>query len=187
MNASGKLLIISTGVIALTAYLTGSSAEARRVFARGSNGALGGYANQGTWGRNAGGAIVGPNAGAGLRGGQYTGANGGTFNTGGGFAYKRGVGAGRSSGWNGTAPNGSSGSGYSNMRYNAQTGQGTRNSSEQVKNAAGQTAGYNGNTTFTKGQGGDTQIDTDHKGDYNVDWAKGQKPTVTETPAPASN
>jgi hypothetical protein len=184
MNASGKLLIISTGVIALTAYLTGSSAEARRVFARGPNGALGGYANQGTWGRNAGGAVVGPNAGAGLRGGQYTGANGGTLNTGGGFAYKRGVGAARGSAWNGTAPNGTSGAGNSNMKYNAQTGQGTSNSSEQFKNAAGQTAGYNGNTTFAKGQGGDTQINTDNKGDYNVDWAKGQKPVVTQTPAP---
>jgi hypothetical protein len=183
MNVSRKLLIISTGVVALTSYLSGSGAEARRAFARGPNGAIGGYASHGAWGQRAGARAFGPNAGAGIREGTYKGAGGGTFNTAGGFGYKRGIGAGRSAGWNGTTANGGSGSGYTNMRYNAQTGQGTRNSSEQFKNAAGQTAGYNGNTSFTKGQGGDTQIDTDHHGDYNVDWAKGQKPVVTSTPA----
>jgi hypothetical protein len=182
MSESRKLLIIASGVIALTACAFRSlSAEARRGFVRGPNGAAGGYASQGAWGRRAGGAIVGPNAGVGLRGGQYKGANGGTFNTGGGFAYKRGVGAGRKSAWNGTTPNGGSGSGYTNSKYNAQTGQGTRSSSEQVQNAAGKDYGYNGNTSYTKGQGGQTQLNTDNHGDYNIDWAKGQKPTVTSS------
>jgi hypothetical protein len=108
------------------------------------------------------------------------------LNARGGFGYQRGVGFGRKSGWNGTAANGASGSGYTNSKYNAQTGQGTRSSSEQVKNAAGQNYGYNGNTSYTKGQGGDSQINTDNHGDYNVDWAKGQKPVVTQTPAPSN-
>lgn len=181
MKSTGKLAIAAGAITLAALSLNSSPAEARRAFARGPNGAIGGYASQGAWGQRAGARAIGANAGAGIRGGQYVGPNGSTFNTGGGFGYQRGVGAFRKSGWNGTAANGASGSGYTNSKYNAQTGQGTRNSSEQVKSASGQDYGYTGNTNYTKGQGGQSTIDTDNHGDYNVDWAKGQKPVVTPT------
>jgi hypothetical protein len=159
----------------------GSPAFAGRVFARGAHGAAGAYANSGAWGARGGGAVLGPNRGAGVRGGSYSGANGGTLQTAGGFGYSKGVGAFRKSAWSGTAANGATGSGYTNSKYNAQTGQGVRSSSEQVTNAAGQNYGYNGNTTYTKGQGGQSVLQTDNHGTYDVDWAKGSKPVVTET------
>jgi hypothetical protein len=185
---AGKL-IIGSGLIALVVFSTAHAsanargAVARGGFAAGANGAGWAYAGRGSWGHNGGIGFVGKNAGAGIRGGQYKGANGGTFNTWGKFAYKRGIGGVRHAGWNGTAANGSSGHGYVNNVYNGKTGLGNRNSSEQLQTASGKDYGYNGSTTYSKGHGGDTQIDTDNHGDYNIDWAKGQKPVVTQTSA----
>jgi hypothetical protein len=169
---------------AFTALLCGwtastQSALAYRAFARGANGAAGAYAHSGQYGRRAGAAAISPTQGAGIRGGQYYGPNGGTLQAGGGFGYKQGVGAFRRSGWSGQAANGASGSGYTKNQYNAQTGQGARSSSEQVTNAAGQNYGYNGNTTYTKGEGANSVIQTDNKGSYDVNWDKGQKPVIT--------
>jgi hypothetical protein len=79
-------------------------------------------------------------------------------------------------------PNGNSYKGYTNGAYNAQTGNGVYNSGRNFANpTTGQTAGYTQNTQFTRGQGGDTTIDTDHHGDYNVDWQKGQPVSVTNS------
>lgn len=125
---------------------------------------------------------MGYNAGAGFRGGQWAGPNGGTASGGAAFGYKRGVGGFRGTQWQAQAPNGASGSGYSRNVYNAKTGQGTRSSSEQLQTASGKDYGYTGNTNYTKGQGGETTIDTQNKGDYQIDWQKGQKPVVTQEP-----
>jgi len=154
-------------------------AEARRAFARGANGAAGAFASQGEYGSRAGARAIGYNAGAGFRGGQWAGPNGGTAQSGAAFGYKRGVGGFRGSSWQGQAANGASGSGYTKNAYNAQTGQGTRSSSEQIQTASGKAYGYNGTTNYTKGQGAQSTIDTQNKGDYTVDWQKGQKPVVT--------
>jgi hypothetical protein len=169
----------ATAVLTACTFIWNQKADAGRLFARGANGAAGAYANSGTWGARGGGAVLGPNAGGGIRGGKYLGPNGGQLQAGGGFGYKRGTGAFRRSGWSGTAANGASGSGYTRNTYNAQTGQGARSSSEQVQTAAGKDYGYNGNTTYAKGEGGNSVIQTDNKGTYDVDWQKGQAPVVT--------
>ncbi|MFN8552472.1 MAG: hypothetical protein U0103_13435 [Candidatus Obscuribacterales bacterium] len=157
-------------------------AQARRVFTRGANGAAGAFASQGQYGSRAGARAMGYNAGAGFRGGQWHGPNGGSAEGGAAFGYKKGVGGFRGTQWQGQTANGASGSGWSKNVYNAQTGQGTRSSSEQIQTASGKDYGYTGSTNYTKGQGGQTTIDTQNKGDYSVDWQKGQKPVVTQTP-----
>lgn len=151
----------------------------RRMFARGANGVAGGYANQGQYGQRAGFRALGQNAGFGARASSYAGPNGGTFQSSGGGAYKKGVGAFRQGQWAGTGPNGGAGSGYSNNTYNAQTGQGTRNSGATYTNPQGQNYGYDGTTSYTKGQGATSTIETQNNGSYNVDWQKGEKPVVT--------
>lgn len=151
-------------------------------FFGGPNGAGGAYGYQNQYGGRMGAAAVGRNMGAGIRGGSWAGPNGGSLQSGGGFGYKRGVGGFRNSGWQGQAANGASGSGYTKNMYNAQTGQGTRSSSEQIQTAAGKDYGYTGTTNYTKGQGAVTSLDTQNKGDYNIDWQKGQKPVVTPEP-----
>ncbi|HEY9733759.1 MAG TPA: hypothetical protein V6C89_17720 [Drouetiella sp.] len=162
--------------------LAAQPAEARRMFARGANGSAGAFANQGQYGERAGARAIGYNAGAGFRGGQWAGPNGGSAQGGAAFGYKRGVGGFRGTKWQGQTANGASGSGWSKNVYNAQTGQGNRSSSEQIQTAAGKDYGYTGNTSYAKGQGGQTTIDTQNKGDYNIDWQKGQKPVVTQEP-----
>lgn len=179
--ASKNFLVWSLGLgILCSNLLNVQPAEARRAFARGPNGAVGAYGYQGAYGGRAGARAIGYNAGAGIRSGSWAGPNGGSFNTGGAFGYRRGVGGARGSAWNGTTAAGGSGSGWSKGAYNAQTGQGTRASSEQWNTASGKDYGYTGNTSYTKGQGGVSNIDTDNHGDYQVDWAKGQKPVVVK-------
>jgi hypothetical protein len=179
MKADRKSTVIAALVVLSLPLLLPQHAEARRLFARGANGAIGGFASQGQYGGRVGARALGYNQGAGFRAGQWNGPNGGTAEGGAAFGYKRGVGGFRKSGWNATAPNGASGSGYTTNKYNAQTGQGMRSSSEQFQTASGKDYGYNGNTTYTKGQGGETMIQTDNKGSYDIDWQKGQKPVVT--------
>lgn len=154
-------------------------AHAGRAFLRGANGTAGAYGYQGQYGSRMGARVMGPNAGAGFRQSALAGPNGGSLNSNGNFAYKRGVGGVHNGSWNGQAPNGASGSGYSHSQYNAQTGQGMSNSSEQFTSASGQNYGYTGNTNFTKGQGGQSVIQTDNHGTYDVNFAKGEKPVVT--------
>jgi hypothetical protein len=180
MKSFSKIGYAAIGLVLLTSVIgSQQGAEARRAFAYGPNGAVGGFANRGQYGGRIGGAAVGPNQGAGFRAGQVAGPNGGNLQGAGAFGYKRGVGAFHKSGWSGQAANGASGSGYTNNKYNAQTGQGVRSSSEQVQSAAGKDYGYNGTTDYTKGQGGSSVIQTDNKGTYDVNWANGQKPVVT--------
>jgi hypothetical protein len=162
----------------------------------GGAGGLGGVAygkgGAGLWGRQfngpngghlgaAAGGVVTPNAG--LIGGGFkgTGANGGTAQGGGLAGWRRGVGAFEGTKMSATGPGGSSYNGSTQGQYNAQTGLGTYNASRQVYDAKnGQNYGYTDNTTYAKGQGGQTQIDTDHHGDYTVDWGKGQKPVIIQ-------
>ncbi len=159
-----------------------NAADARGFHARGSKGAAGGYARQGQYGRSAGAAAVGYNRGAGFRAGSWNGPNGGSLQSAGGGAYKRGVGAMRASKFASTGPNGGSASGYSNNVYNAQTGTGVRNSGKDINTASGQSYGYDSSTSYTKGQGATSTIDTQNKGDYSIDWQKGSKPVVTPSP-----
>lgn len=206
MLNSSKTVAAATGALLLSLYLLpAQEAHAGRFFARGANGAAGGVAGRNQYGGGAAGFAAGPagaaggiagrgqygggaagfaagqNAGAGFHAGKWAGPNGGNFQTAGASGYQRGVGAFRQSGWSGKAANGASGSGNVKNYYNAQTGQGTRSSNEQVQNAAGQDYGYNGNTSYTKGQGANSVIQTDNHGTYDVNYQKGQKPVVTET------
>ncbi len=128
------------------------------------------------------GGFVTPNQGAVGRAFQGTTGAGGTYQGAGGAAWKKGVGGAGQSAVSGTAANGSTYSGYKNGRYDAQTGQGTYSSGKTYNDAVGgQQYGYSQDTQFAKGQGGQTTIDTQNKGDYTVDWQQGQKPVVTQT------
>jgi hypothetical protein len=152
---------------------------------------------------------AGPNGVAGARGGSYTGANGGTFaGGGGGFAtrqagllggafkgtganggtaqggglagWKQGVGGFEGTNMSAKGANGGTYNGSTRGQYNAQTGQGAYNGSHQVYDPQnGQTYGDTNQTTFTKGQGGTTQLDTNHNGDYQINYKPGQAPVVT--------
>lgn len=183
MNAVFKAASMAMVVVALTVATT-HDAEARRGFARGANGAVGGYARQGQYGSSAGGRAVRYGSGAaGFRAGSFAGPNGGTFQGANAGAFKKGVGGARASQFTSQGPNGGSASGYSNNVYNAQTGTGTRNSGKDFNTASGQSYGYDGSTSYTKGSGATSTIDTQNKGDYTVDWQKGAKPVVTPVPA----
>jgi hypothetical protein len=187
MLNTSKTVAAATGVLLLSLYLLpAQEAHAGRFFARGQNGAAGGAARAGQYGAGAAGFAFGPNRGGAFHAGQYAGPNGGNVQSTGASGYSRGVGAFRKSQWSGQAANGASGSGFTNNQYNAQTGQGVRNSSQQVQNAAGQKYGYSGTTDYTKGQGANSVIQTDNHGTYDVDYQKGQKPVITNTGNPTS-
>jgi hypothetical protein len=203
-------LLVSAALLAVL-VIPAPSAYARGSGFNGARGAGGGFARSGQWGNSAGlggvaygkgsaglwgGRFNGPNGGhlgaaaggvatpnAGLVGAGFkgTGANGGTVQGAGVAGWKRGVGAFEGTNTSATGPGGSTYNGFSRGIYNAQTGNGSYNSSRQVYNAQnGQNYGYTNSTTYTKGQGGQTQIDTDHRGDYTVDWGKGQMPVVVK-------
>jgi len=122
------------------------------------------------------------NAYSGLGGGAFkmTGPNGGSGQGGGVAGYRQGVGAFEGSNLNLKGPNGSTYTGYTRGKYNAQTGQGRYNASHQAYDAKnGKTYGDTNNTTYSNGQGV-TQLNTDNHGDYTIDWGKGQQPVVTK-------
>lgn len=167
--------------VAVISVIFQSPAEARRAFVRGANGTAGAFAHSGQYGQRAGARALGRNAGFGFRGGSYQGPNGSTLQTAQAGAYKRGVGGFRKKQFDATGANGGNANGYMNHAYNAQTGSGTRNSGVSYTNPQGQSYGYDGSTTYTKGQGGTTTIDTKNKNDYTIDWQKGEKPVVTQT------
>lgn len=176
-----KAASIVMAFVALAASTT--QVQARGGFARGANGAAGGYARQGQYGSSAGGRAVRYGQGAaGFRAGSFAGPNGGTFQGANAGAFKKGVGGVRASKFTSQGPNGGSASGYSNNVYNAQTGTGTRNSGKDWNTSSGQSYGYDGSTSYTKGTGATSTIDTQNKGDYSVDWQKGAKPVVTPLP-----
>jgi hypothetical protein len=180
-----KTVAAATGVFILSLYLLpAQDAYAGRFFARGQNGAAGAIGRRGQYGAGAAGFAGGPNMGGAFHAGQYAGPNGGNVQSAGASGYKRGLGAFRKSSWSGQTASGASGSGFTNNQYNAQTGQGVRSSAQQVQTAAGKDYGYNGNTTYTKGQGADSTIQTDNHGTYNIDYNKGQKPVITNTGNP---
>lgn len=182
MRTLSILCIAVACAAVLNTTATAGSAEAKRVFARGTNGAAGAWAAQGQYGSRYGARILTPTAGAGASKNNLAGPNGGTFQNTAKFGYKKGVGAFRKNQWSGTTPAGGNGAGYVNSQYNAQTGQGTRQSGVNYTNPSGQQYGYDGNTTYTRGQGGTTSIDTQNNGTYNVDWQQGTKPVVTTEP-----
>ncbi|PZM77912.1 MAG: hypothetical protein DKT66_26925 [Candidatus Melainabacteria bacterium] len=174
-------LAFTAAFLAVFSMAVTPPAEARRAFARGANGSLGAFAHQGQYGQRAGARALGANQGFGFRGGSYQGPNGSTLQTAQGGAYKKGVGAFRAKQFQATGANGGNASRYMNNAYNAQTGTGTRNSGASYTNPQGQSYGYDGTTNYAKGQGATTTIDTQNKGDYTIDWQKGQKPVVTPT------
>jgi len=148
----------------------------------------------------------------GLRGGSYTGPNGGTASTAGGTAYMPGVGGIHASQFNGTTANGgaasrnsnwqyqngvggsanrdfsatsasgASASGYKTNNYDATTGTGTASKGRDYTTKDGSTYGYDSTTAYTKGEGAQKTIETQNKGDYTIDYSKGNKPVVTPTP-----
>jgi len=178
----------------------------------GPYGTAGGFANSGQYGQSAGiGGWRNGVGGAGAAAANYAGPNGGTYQGAGGGAWRPGVGGFGGGAYKATGPNGGTAQGagagawkngvggyentsrqysnpngnnmnaYSNGKYNAQTGQGQL-SSGKSGTYDGQKYGYTDNTQFTKGQGGDTTLDTTNHGDYNINYAPGQKPVVTQTP-----
>lgn len=153
---AGSSAFLVVGVTVAGFVSSCQPAEARGRYYRGARGAAGGWTRQGTYGQT---------AGFGAR----------AYGKGGFFGTKTSL----------AGAGGSTYNGYRLGKYNAQTGQGAYASGKQVYNAKnGNTYGYNQNTAYTKGQGGTTTLDTQNKGDYTVEWAKGQKPVVTPVPAP---
>lgn len=208
-----KIMATITAILGLAALLPVQEASAQRRFAargangggagfaqrfqngggaaaaggRFKNGAAGGYATQSQYGTGVGGAVLTPYGGGGFHRNQFAGPNGGTAQSSGAGAYKPGVGAFRQGSFSGTAANGASANGNSNMQYNAQTGQGTRNSNAQFTSAAGENYGGSSATTYTRGQGTSTSLQTNNNGSYDITHQQGQKPVVTPTSvAPSS-
>ncbi len=182
MNVSGKSLVLTTALALLSnVTLSQEKSNANRFYARGANGFASGVAGRNQYGAGARGRILGPNAGAGGAAGNYVGPNGGTFQGGRAFGYRRGVGAASGHAWQGSLPDGANGSSSASRSYNAQTGQGTGTSNMQLQSKSGQKYGYNDTTNYTKGQGGQTVINTDNKGSYDVNYGPGEKPTITST------
>lgn len=153
-------------------------------------GAAGGIVGSGKTSR--GGTITGagigfatPQRGAFAGGYHGTTAAGSTYNGGAAGAWKKGTGGAFGSSMNATSANGSAYSSYKRGGYSAATAQGQYNSGKTYTNAeTGNQYGYDQSTSFVKGQGGTTTLDTQNKGDYTVDWQKGQKPLVTQTSPP---
>jgi hypothetical protein len=186
MNHRAAPLLAAMLLFLGTSVALQQPAEARRAFARGQHGVAGVYASQGKYLNRAGTRALGANAGFGARAASFNGPNGTNAQFGAGGAYKRGTGGFRAKQFSATGANGGSANGYMNNVYNAQTGTGMRNSGKSYTNAQGQTYGYDGSTSYTKGQGATSSINTQNKGDYTVDWQKGEKPVVTTVPATTS-
>jgi len=187
MKVSRLITLSLLAIIASSPSLT--PAEGRAVRAYGPRGYLGAHAhnyvgpNGGTY-RGGGGAAIGANGG--LLGGAFrgTGPNGGTGSGGGLAGWKRGYGGFEGTQMNLKGANGSTYNGYTRGKYNAQTGQGSYNASHQAYDSQnGKNYGDTNSTSFTKGQGGTTQLDTDNHGDYTATWGAGQKPVITKDPA----
>ncbi|MBU6455516.1 MAG: hypothetical protein KGS72_27335 [Cyanobacteria bacterium REEB67] len=156
LNAKRNIFVPLAAALLMIALLPWQGASARGFAARGANG-----------------------GGAGFHRANLAGPNGGSLQSSGNTTYKTGVGAQSQGSFNGTTANGASGYGSHNGQYNAQTGQGTSNAAAQFTSASGQNYGGSESSTYTKGQGGTTAINTDNHGSYDVDWARGQKPVVT--------
>jgi len=92
-----------------------------------------------------------------------------------------GQGANVDKGFNYAGANGSSASGYKTNNYDATTGSGSSTRGRDYNTASGESYGYDANTTYQKGEGFSTTIDTQNKQDYTIDYSKGSKPVVTPT------
>jgi len=92
-----------------------------------------------------------------------------------------GVGATADKGFNYAGANGSSASGYKTNNYDATTGSGTSTKGRDINTASGDSYGYDATTSYQKGQGFSTTVDTQNKQDYTIDYSKGSKPIVTPT------
>lgn len=113
---------------------------------------------------------------------EATGANGGTFNRGSDMQYQQGVGGYTQKGFNAQTANGASATGYKTNNYDAGTGTGTATRGRDFNTASGDSYGYDKSTSYTKGQGFTTTVDTQNKQDYTVEWQKGSKPVYTPVP-----
>ena len=186
MKVSRPIIFSLLAIIAASSSL--APAESRGFRAVGPRGYVGGNAHNfvGPYGglhQGVGGAAIGPNGG--LAGGAFrgTGPNGGTGSGSGLAGWKRGVGGFEGTQMNLKGAGGSTYNGYTRGKYNAQTGQGSYNASHQAYDAQnGKNYGDTNSTSFTKGQGGSTQFDTDNHGDYTATWGAGQKPVITKDP-----
>ncbi|MBY0357543.1 MAG: hypothetical protein K2W82_06030 [Candidatus Obscuribacterales bacterium] len=166
-----------------------SAAEAKSFKTYGYRGRAAGFTHQGQYGQAAaiGGQMYGGGA-AGAAGFRGYGPNGGVYKGGRAGMAIPGVGAVGGRAVSGTSASGNHYAGYGGGAYNAQSGQGLYNGGKSYTHAqTGQQYGYDQSTQFVKGQGGQTTIQTENKGDYTVDWQKGQKPSVTQTVYPAAN
>ncbi len=159
LNLSLKECVVAASLALILVGALAPASDARGFRARGANGATGAYGRSSANSRSGAAAAVGYNRGAAFRAGSWS----------------------RASKFAAQGVAGGSASGYSNNVYNAQTGTGTRNSGKDFNSASGQSYGYDGSTSYAKGQGTTSTIDTQNKGDYSVDWQKGSKPIVTPT------
>lgn len=109
-------------------------------------------------------------------------AGGGSLDRRGQWQYQSGVGGSASRGFQAQTASGASASGYKNMEYDAATGSGAISKGRDYNTASGASYGYDANTSYTKGQGFTTSIDTQNKTDYTVKYNKEEKPVVTPVP-----
>jgi len=190
LTRKASLIALGAALLAVSTFQA-PSAQARGWAVANGNGAAGGWGHRFSGpngGRFAGGGGAIANGNGGVYGRRFSalGANGSYAQGGAAAGWKRGVGAVEGSRLSMRGPGGSTYNGYTGGGYNAQTGNGAFNSSRQVYDAKnGQNYGYTNNSTYARGQGGQTQIDTDHHGDYTVDWGNGQRPVVVQDPAGA--
>lgn len=148
------------------------------------SGSQGATANGGTWRRGGATAWQNGESFAHKSGFSGTSAAGGSLNRQGQMQYQNGVGGSASRGFNAATTNGASASGYKTNNYDATTGQGTSAKGRDVNTVNGESYGYDASTTYTKGQGFTTSLDTQNKGDYTIDYSKGSKPVVTPSVPP---
>jgi hypothetical protein len=114
-----------------------------------------------------------------------TGPFGGRYRAGGAGAWNPNYGGAGAYGVAGYGPQNNPYYKYGSGAYNKQTGNGYVTSGGQTT-VNGQNYGGQETTQFKKGQGLNSNVATDNKGDYSVQWTPGSEPTYTQTAPPGS-
>lgn len=149
-----------------------------------ASGSQGTTANGGAWKRGGATGYSQENGAFHKSGFNATGANGGAASRSSDMQYKQGVGGYSNKNFNANAANGASASGYKTNNYDATSGTGTMSKGRDYNTASGESYGYDKSTSYTKGEGFTTTVDTQNKQDYSVQWQKGSKPVYTPVESP---
>ncbi|MBN8660717.1 MAG: hypothetical protein J0M35_10160 [Candidatus Obscuribacter phosphatis] len=149
-----------------------------------ASGSGGNTANGGSWQRGGGTLIKKGEGGAHQSAFSGTTGGGGSLSRQGEWQYKNGEGGTAQRGFQVSGAGGGSAVGYKTNQYDAQTGTGTSTRGRDYNTASGESYGYDASTSYTKGQGFTTTVDTQNKSDYTVQYQKGSKPVVQTTGAP---